>query len=141
MKAAVYIHLAWATWERAPLLIGELERGIHRSVITTCEELKAKVIAIGSTDDHIHLLVQLPSPLSVADLARRAKGASAHLVTHTLAIGSSFKWQSGYGSVSISPRHLAQITHYIANQRQHHANNTTLPLLEQTQQPTNPQQS
>ena len=140
MQAVVYIHLAWATWERAPLLVGEVERGIQRSVITTCEELKANVIAIGGTDDHIHLLVQLPSSLSVADLARRAKGASAHLATHTLAIGSSFKWQPGYGSVSFSPRHLAQVMRYIANQRHHHANHTILPLLEHMQQPTDPQQ-
>ncbi len=134
MQAAVYIHLAWATWERVPLLVGELERGIHRSITNTCEELKAKVIAIGGIADHVHLLVQLPSALNAADLARRAKGASAHLANHTLAIGSSFKWQPGYGSVSVSPSHLNQVARYIANQRQHHANNTTLPLLEHTQQ-------
>ncbi len=141
MQAAVYIHLAWATWERTPLLAGELERGIHRGIVTICEELKAGVIGIGGMDDHIHLLIQLPPALSVADLARRAKGSSAHLATHTLAAGRFFKWQPGYGAVSVSPRHLAQITHYIANQRQHHTANSLLPLLEQMQQPTDRQQN
>ncbi len=139
MQAAVYIHLAWATWERAPLLVGELERGIHRSISTIAEGLKAKVIAVGGIEDHVHLLVQLPSALSAADLARRAKGASAHLANHTLAIGSSFKWHPGYGSVSVSPSHLNQVARYIANQRQHHANNTLVSLLEQTQQSDDPQ--
>jgi len=134
VQAAVYIHLAWATWERAPLLVGELERGVHSGISTIAEGLKAKVIAVGGIEDHVHLLVQLPSPLSAAILARRAKGASAHLANHTLAIGSSFKWQPGYGSVSVSPSYLNQVARYIANQRQHHANNTIIPLLEQTQQ-------
>jgi len=107
---------------------------VHRGIITIAEGLKAKVIAVGGIEDHVHLLVQLPSPLSAADLARRAKGTSAHLANHTLAIGSSFKWQPGYGSVSVSPSHLNQVARYIANQCQHHANNTIIPLLEHTQQ-------
>ena len=138
MQPAVYLHLAWATWERAPLLTSDLERAIHRSIATTCTELQAQPIAIGGTDDHIHALVQLPTTLTIADLARRCKGASAHLATHSITIGGSFKWQAGYGSVSVSPRHLDQIARYIANQRQHHAERTTLPLLEHLQQPTTP---
>ncbi len=141
MQAAVYIHLAWATWERVPLLVGELERGIHRSITNSCEGLKAKVVAVGGIEDHVHLLVQLPSALGTADLARRAKGASAHLANHTLAIGSSFKWQPGYGSVSVSPSHLNQVARYIANQRQHHSNNTLISLLEQVQQPDDLEQT
>src|SRR4051812_23931788 len=100
LEAAVYVHLAWATWERAPLLVGELERGVHRGIAAACEELKAKVVAIGGIGDHVHLLVQLPSALSVGGLARRAKGSSAHLATHVLAPAAFFKWQPGYGAVS-----------------------------------------
>ncbi|HEY8602497.1 MAG TPA: IS200/IS605 family transposase [Thermomicrobiales bacterium] len=130
MQAAVYIHLVWATWERRSLLNGEFEQRIHRSIAATAEELKAKVIAIGGTDDHTHLLVQLPTSLSIAELVQRGKGSSAHLATHAFTTASSFKWQPGYGAVSVSPRHIDQVTRYIANQRQHHAANTVLPLLE-----------
>ena len=138
MQPAVYIHFAWGTWERAPLLTGELERAIHRSIATTCAELQAQPIAIGGTDDHLHVLVQLPTTLALADLARRCKGSSAHRATHSLAIDRSFKWEAGYGVVSVSPRQLDQVARYIANQRQHHAADTLLPLLEHLQQPITP---
>jgi REP element-mobilizing transposase RayT len=95
------------------------------------------VIALGGGDDHVHLLVQLPSALSVSDLMRRVKGSSAHLATHTLAPATFFKWQPGYGSVSVSPRHLAQVSDYIARQREHHAAGTLVSLLEHTDRPTN----
>jgi REP element-mobilizing transposase RayT len=130
LQAAVFIHLVWATWERRPYLSEEFEQSIHRSIAATTEELKAKVLAIGGIDDHIHLLVQLPTTLSIAELVQRGKGSSAHLATHAFTTATSFKWQPGYGAVSVSPRHIDQVTRYIANQRQHHAANTLLPLLE-----------
>jgi putative transposase len=110
LQAALYVHLAWGTWERAPLLVGELERGVQRGIAEACAELKARVIAVGGIEDHIHLLVQLPPVLSVADLARRTEGSSAHLATHQLAPGAFFKWQRGYGSVTISPSHTESVT-------------------------------
>jgi putative transposase len=138
LQAALYVHLAWGTWERAPLLVGELERGVQRGIADACAELKARVIAVGGIEDHIHLLVQLPPVLSVADLARRTKGSSAHLATHQLAPGAFFKWQRGYGSVTISPSHTDQVARYIARQREHHVSDRLMPPLEQLHQPGTP---
>ena len=129
-RGAVYVHAVWATWERLPLLAGDLERAVHRGVAATATRLNAEVVAVGGVEDHVHLLVRLPNALSVATLLKNVKGASAHLVTHELAPSTFFKWQPGYGSVSVSPRHLAQVAAYIAHQREHHATGTLHRSLE-----------
>ena len=60
---ALYIHAAWATWDRLPLLVDEVERAAHRALAAKCHELGAEVVALGGIEDHVHLLVKLPAAL------------------------------------------------------------------------------
>jgi REP element-mobilizing transposase RayT len=120
-KNGVFVHLAWATWDRLPLLKGEVERAVHRAVSAECGKLQAEVLAIGGVDDHVHLLVRLPATLAVAKLAQQVKGASAHLVTHMVAPDQFFKWQGAYGAFSVSPHDLDTVCAYIRHQHEHHA--------------------
>ena len=129
-QVAVFVHVTWGTWDRLPLLTEQVERAVHRALSDRCEELGAQVVAIGGVDDHIHLLVRLPASISLAELMRLIKGASAHLVTHQIAPGEFFKWQGGYGAFSVSLRHLDRVRDYIARQREHHAIGSLLPQFE-----------
>jgi REP element-mobilizing transposase RayT len=91
--------------------------------------------------DHVHLLVRLSATISIADLVKQLKGSSAHLVTHKLVPGGFFKWQAGYGAVTVSPRHLDQVSNYIARQRERHAANSLLASLEPPTRSSPPKQS
>jgi REP-associated tyrosine transposase len=129
--AEVYIHVAWATWDRLPLLVGEIERSVHRAIAAKCAELGAEVVALGGIEDHIHLLVKLPPSVSLAQLIGQTKGATSHLATHILLpAGAFFKWQGAYGAVSVSPRALNEVCAYIANQKAHHAAQSLIPEWE-----------
>jgi putative transposase len=123
-RVALFVHCVWATWDRLPLLTGEIEGRVHRAIGAKVVERGAEVIAIGGIEDHVHLLVRLPATLALTELVRQAKGASAHFVTHELTPGQSVKWQGGYAAFSVSPRHVAEVSDYIARQRDHHANNS-----------------
>ncbi len=127
---AVYLHLVWCTWDRLPLLNGEFAHDLYRAIGAECAAMGSEMIAIGGVDDHVHLLTSLPATISVADLVKRLKGSSAHCATHQLVPDQFFQWQAGYGAVTVSPRHLDQVSKYIANQREHHANNTLIANLE-----------
>ncbi len=118
--AAIYLHLVWGTWDRAPLLTEEIKRTVYRVIGAECVGLGTEIVAIGGMEDHVHLLVRVPPTLAPADLMKRAKGISTHLVNTQLLPGASFRWRGGYGAVSVSPRHLAQITSYIARQKEHY---------------------
>ena len=127
---AVYIHLVWGTWDRLPLLNGEFARDIYRAIGAECTAMGSELIAIGGVEDHVHVLTSLPATISVAELVKRLKGSSAHLATHQLIPREFFKWQAGYGAVTVSPRHLDQVSRYIANQQEHHAANSLISTLE-----------
>ncbi len=121
---AVFVHLVWGTWDRLPLLVGEVERGVYRALEGKCRELGADLVAIGGIEDHVHLLVRLPATLAVADLVKHLKGASSHLVTHRIAPDAFFKWQGAYGAFSVSLDDRLAVRHYILTQRAHHTAGT-----------------
>jgi len=130
LRVAVFVHLTWGTWDRLPLLTSEIEMSVHRALGAECAKLGAELVALGGVEDHAHLLTRLPATVSLAELVKQIKGSSTHLVTHLLAQGASFKWQGGYAAFSVSPRHLRQVSDYIANQRYHHLSHTLLAMLE-----------
>ena len=138
---AVYVHLVWGTWDRLPLLNRDLENDVHRVLAAECLALRCDVVTVGGIADHVHLLVRLSPTVSIADLVKQLKGSSTHLVTHKFVPGGFFKWQAGYGAVTVSPRHLDQASNYISRQREHHAANTLLASLEPPARPIPPKQS
>ena len=103
----VFVHLVWATWDRLPLLTPEIEREVQRVIGAKVEELGAQLVAIGGTEDHVHVLVRLPATLTIADLVKHVQGASSHLVTHGVGHGQVFTWQGAYGAATVSPDDVA----------------------------------
>ena len=130
-KNGVFVHVVWATWDRLPLLVGESERAVHRSISAECARMRADVVAIGGVEDHVHLLVRLPTSLPVAKLAQQVKGASAHLVTHITTPDQFFKWQGAYGAFSVSLHDLDTVCAYIQHQREHHVSGSLVAEWEQ----------
>ena len=78
----LYLHCVWATWDRLPLITPAIESRVYAAVAAKAHELKCEVLAIGGIEDHVHLLVRLPTTLTIADLLKGVKGASSHFVVH-----------------------------------------------------------
>jgi REP element-mobilizing transposase RayT len=121
----VLVHFVWAIWDRLPLIDAAWERDLHRYIHATCQNLDCHPLAVGGTEDHVHLLVTIPSTVRLADVMEAMKGSSSRLVASELAPHESFKWQGSYGAFSVSPRDKRMVIRYIQNQREHHAAGTT----------------
>lgn len=129
------MHLVWSTWDRLPLITPEVERVVYRCLKAECTDLGAAAIEIGGMDDHVHLLVRVPTTVSVATLVKHLKGASSHLVTHAPAPPDFFKWQGGYGAFTISRWDVPRVQRYIQHQREHHTAGTLSATLERSATP------
>jgi REP element-mobilizing transposase RayT len=128
---AVYVHAAWSTWDRLPLLTDEIQRRVHRAIAAKCAELGAEVVALGGVEDHVHLLIKQPPALALSYIIGQVKGASSHLANHDLPPnGPFFKWQGAFGADSISPSALGAVSAYIANQEKHHREQSIIPEWE-----------
>ena len=131
-KLALYIHLVWATWDRQPLIAAELERRLHRNIESQARELGCVVLGLNGTEDHVHLLVSLPTTISIAELVKQVKGVSSRFVNDVLRPEAYFKWQGSYGAFTVSPGDLDRLVNYIQRQKEHHQTGQLVVEWEQT---------
>ncbi len=111
-------HLVWATYEREPLITPERESFLCRILGGKASELGVFVHAIGNTCDHVHLVVGIPPKLAVSECLRQLKGASSHALNRH---DAPFRWQEGYGALTLCDEILPTVIAYVRNQkRQHH---------------------
>ncbi len=129
----IYLHCVWSTWDRLPLITSDVERRLYGAIIDKCRELKCIPIRIGGMQDHLHLLVRLPTTIAVATLLKEVKGSSSHLMTHEIKPSEFFKWQGAYGAFSIGYADVPIVKEYIMNQKVHHSGHTLLPELEKSE--------
>jgi len=89
----MFFHFVWATWDRSPLLVGEIEETAYAVICSQSTEMGGKVLGIGGIANHVHLLVSLPTTLSVADFVKSVKGVSSRTLNQNYGRPAwSFKW-------------------------------------------------
>jgi len=126
----LYLHYIWATWDRLSLITPILKQPIYAAIIAKCKEMKCTCIALGGIEDHVHLLVSIPSTLCIADVAKGVKGSSSHLINHAIQPGEFFKWQGSYGAFTVSSGEVDRVAEYIRNQEVHHQQKSLISLWE-----------
>jgi putative transposase len=87
-------------------------------------ENKFKALQIGGIEDHVHLLLSLPSTLPISKALQLVKGGSSKWIHDTFPQHQDFEWQEGYGAFSVGISQAEDTTKYIANQREHHRTKT-----------------
>ena len=130
-KLALYLHLVWATWDRLPLLEPGIERPLYRCIESQAREEGCVVLALNGVSDHVHLLVQIPATVTIANLVKQVKGESSHFVNEELAPSGQFKWQGTYGAFSVSRWDVKRVIGYVERQKEHHQANEVWPEWEQ----------
>ena len=92
--AELYVHMVWATVQRRPLLTAEVWPRLKGAFRSIGHRIGVDVMEVGGVDDHVHVLVRMPTTLSVATVAKHLKGASSHLINRS---GGSprLRWQGG----------------------------------------------
>ena len=119
--ADVFFHFVWATKGRVPLLDPELERAVYRCIQEEAQRLGCIVLAVGGTEDHVHLAVKAPTTVSPAKLMQLVKGVSSHMIRSTRPEWDGFDWQDNYAVFSLSRSHLDRVIEYVLHQKDHHA--------------------
>ncbi|HEY3332189.1 MAG TPA: IS200/IS605 family transposase [Capsulimonadaceae bacterium] len=125
----LYAHIVWTTSGCEPTITSTVQPVVYSAIEHECTKLGVALLAIGGIEDHVHILVQMPHSVMVPILMQRAKGVSAR-VANELPGGPTLLWQRGYGAFSISRWDVERVARYIANQRRHHAENTSIRILE-----------
>jgi putative transposase len=118
-RVELYVHLVWATWNRAPLITADIEQRLYAVMHQRAVAQRVRVIAIGGVQDHVHMLVRVPATAVLSEVVGQIKGASSHFATQVL--GRPFRWQGGYAAFSVSRTAVPRVRDYVLNQKERHA--------------------
>lgn len=114
------VHLVWATKNRRPWLDPEWRSRLFACVATIIARKGGKLLCAGGVRDHVHLYVESPATLTVAELVCSVKSNTARWIHQTFAHRRNFQWQHGYAAFSVSGVDDTALRDYIRNQEQHH---------------------
>ena len=115
-----YFHCVFSTKERRHLISPELRERLWPFLGGIARQNKMKAVEIGGVEDHIHILISLPSTMAVSKALQLIKGGSSKWIHETFPEHRLFAWQEEYAAFSVSVSQLDKIVEYIKGQAGHH---------------------
>ncbi|BDI28338.1 transposase [Capsulimonas corticalis] len=129
-KTELYVHLIWSAWGGEPALAGLDQSRLYEFIQEIAAQMSVEALAVGGTDNHLHLLARIPSTLPVDHLAAHLKAAAAQHVSHALPPETRFRWAANYAAFTVSKSETADLAEYIRRQPEIHAGGQALPARE-----------
>jgi putative transposase len=126
--SSLAIHLVFRTLRHEPSILSGTRIPLHKYLYGIARNLDCETLAINGTADHVHLLVEVPPRLAIAELVRTIKCNSSTWVSDRL--GCRFRWQAGYGAFAVSRAIVPRVRRYIDRQEEHHRRGTYREELE-----------
>ena len=115
-----YFHCIFSTKERHRLITPELRERLWPFMGGIARQNKMKAVEVGGVEDHVHLLLSLPSTLPISKALQLIKGGSSKWIHETFPEHRLFAWQEEYGAFSVSVSQLDNTIAYIKGQEEHH---------------------
>jgi REP element-mobilizing transposase RayT len=116
----IILHVVFSTKDRENSITDSLRPRVHAYLAQVVRSLGCEVHILGGVADHVHLAIDFPRAITVADFLKKIKGSSSKWIKEQGPEHQKFAWQVGYGAFSVSASHKAKLIQYIANQEEHH---------------------
>ena len=107
-------HYVFATKGRQPVLDADLMPRLNQYMGGVVRALNGKLLDANGPTDHLHLAVQSPPTITVADMVSKIKSNSSRWIHETFPRLSSFDWQDGYAAFTVSQSGMAILGRYSA---------------------------
>jgi len=115
----ILVHIVFSTKDRQDLITPEIEPRLYAYIRGIIENNKGRMLIAGGIANHIHLLVSI-GRIDIGELIGDIKRDSSSWIKQQGQEFSRFYWQRGYGAFSVGQSQVPTVTRYIANQREHH---------------------
>jgi len=117
-------HCVWSTKGRRPVLTPEIQVRLWPYLGGIARANKMNALAIGGVTEHVHILLSLPTTLTISKAIQLLKGNSSKWLHEEFSKLRLFNWQEGYGAFTIGMSGVAETKNYIATQAEHHRKKT-----------------
>jgi REP element-mobilizing transposase RayT len=110
----------FAVRNRKPQIDKSWRERLYKYIIAIVQKHGHKVLSIGGTDNHIHILFGFRQNQSLASLVMEVKRDSSEWINQNRFSIGRFEWQNGYGAFSYSKSQIDRVAKYINEQERHH---------------------
>ena len=114
------VHIVFSTKDRRNLIAPVVEPELHAYLGGICRNRESPALAIGGTENHVHLLIGLSKNIALADLMMALKKDSSKWIKTNGDSFRDFHWQDGYGALSIGESQARAVADYICGQKERH---------------------
>lgn len=114
------VHIMWSTENQQFHLSSSIRNELYAYITTLTKIKSGKIFACGGNTDHIHLLVLLPTNISLASFINFIKSSSSKWIKHRDPSNSNFKWQIGYFAASVQNDRIHHVSQYIQTDESRH---------------------
>jgi putative transposase len=121
---ALHYYVVFSTKNRERWIAEAIEERVWSYVAGIASQHEMTVLKIGGLEDHLHIVVAIPSTLTVSRAVQLMKGASSRWIRQTFPELEAFGWQEGYGAFTVSKSALSATMSYVERQRERHQRQT-----------------
>lgn len=114
------VHVVIGTYQQKNFLTADIRSQLLGYLSAVAKGKGMKLVALGGTENHVHLLLALPSKISVESAILPLKQSSTIWLRQHFEAIRSFSWATGFAAFSISRSQLDSTLLYIQNQEQYH---------------------
>jgi REP element-mobilizing transposase RayT len=118
--SSIYFHYIFATKNLQKIIKDDLRKRLWAFMGGIARKNDMDALSIGGVEDHVHLLLSLPTRISISKAIQLIKGGSSHWIHTAFPQYQDFRWQEGYGVFSVSRSRIDNLQKYIKTQREHH---------------------
>src|ERR1700754_2405559 len=105
-------HCVWGTKGRRPILTPEIQTRLWPYLGGIARGNKMAALAIGGVSDHVHILLSLPTTLTLSKAIQLLKGNSSKWLHEEFQELRLFSWLEGYGAFTIGMSGVDETKNY-----------------------------
>lgn len=113
-------HVVFSTAYRKKVLEAENRSELYKYITGIVKNRNCSLLRINGSDDHIHLLINVPTDVPAGRVIRDVKNASTRFIKEKELFKDFRGWESGFCAFTVSAREKEQVILYIQNQEEHH---------------------
>ena len=118
---AIFVHLIFHVKSTSVAIQEFDQEKLNAYTAAVINKCGCQSLQVGCVRDHIHILLNLGSTISLSELVAKIKFATNRYINALgPTYGGGFAWQSGYAAFSVSSQALDAAKKYVENQPLHH---------------------
>ena len=116
----LYIHLAWTTRDRRPMIDPVTRDFLSDYFRRTAIRERVDIVVLAILRTHVHVLVRTLPRIDIPRLVQVLKGGSSYAASRLPGNILGLRWSREYSATTVSPKRLAGVIRYIEEQASHH---------------------